>query len=76
MKTVTGIVLGVLLIFGITQNILSDYHYDKQIESYWKLADKASTIKQKSIYIDKFVIALETSGTRRFKQCYYSYNTG
>lgn len=60
--TIIGILLVVSLIFGITQMILSSYNYDNQIESYWKLSDKASTIKQKAVYVDKFIMALEQSG--------------
>jgi hypothetical protein len=36
----------------------AEYHYSKNVGSYWSLAEKASTIKQKSEYMDKFVDAL------------------
>jgi len=36
--------------------------YDREIESHWVLADRASTLPQKSFYIDKFVSALESQG--------------
>lgn len=36
--------------------------YDREIGSYWALADRASTLPQKSVYIDKFVNALENRG--------------
>jgi len=38
------------------------YRFENEISSYWDLADKASTIKQKSIYVDKFVFSLENYG--------------
>jgi hypothetical protein len=64
MKTF-GIILTVLfsvvLILDITNGILGSYQYEKNIQSYWNLADKASTIPQKSEYINKFVVALEES---------------
>jgi hypothetical protein len=41
---------------------MSNYKYEKTISSYWNLADKASTIDQKIIYMDKFVKALESAG--------------
>lgn len=45
----------------ISLMIISDYQYETKIQSYWELADKASTIEKKSEYIDKFVKALEDS---------------
>jgi hypothetical protein len=46
----------------IGKGIYGHYEYNKTYSSYWSLAEKASTIPQKSIYIDKFVSALENSG--------------
>src|SRR2546423_12492620 len=39
--------------------VLADYEYSEQIESFWELSVKASTIEQKSVYLDKYVAALE-----------------
>jgi predicted negative regulator of RcsB-dependent stress response len=64
MKT-TGIILivicSMLLLMDIGFGIYSDYQYTKTIKSYWNLADKASSIEQKVVGIDKFIQALEKS---------------
>jgi hypothetical protein len=63
---ITGIVLLVvaLIVLGldIYNGIYGSYQYENQFESYWSLADKASTIPQKSQYIDRFISALEAGG--------------
>ena len=41
--------------------IFADYDYSNHIHSYWDLSVKASTIQQKSIYLDKYVSALESA---------------
>lgn len=62
-------ILGTLLFFGlIAADIIRDYNYDKNFMSYWNLAEKASTIDQKSRYMDMFVNALEQS------HCFGEYN--
>jgi hypothetical protein len=61
MKAITGFILAIILFIGIYGMIMSNYKYDRDIQSNWKLADKASTMKQKAIYIDKYVSALESS---------------
>jgi hypothetical protein len=54
------IVIAVAILgIGIGVSIYAGYQYNNQIGSYWSLADKASTINQKSEYIDKFVEALK-----------------
>ena len=40
--------------------VVSDYQYNKQIASYWHIADKCSTLSKKSEYLDKFVDALDS----------------
>lgn len=40
----------------------ANYEYETQYANNWTLADRASTISQKSEYIDKFVDSLEKSG--------------
>lgn len=42
--------------------ILTDYRYENSIGSYWELSDKASTLQQKSTYLDQYVAALEGAG--------------
>lgn len=57
------ILLAVALgIFGIFSLINANWHYQNDYQNYWDLADKASTISQKSDYMDKFVNALQESG--------------
>jgi hypothetical protein len=47
--------------FQIKGCIKSNYEYEKEIGSYWSLADKSSTISEKSRYIQQFIIVLEKS---------------
>lgn len=54
-----GVIFTGVLIFNF---VWANYQYSSTIESNWNLADKASTISQKSDYIDKFVLALQNSG--------------
>lgn len=60
-----GIVLlsvSIIMVIGDSINgIFGSYNYEKKYESYWNLADKASTIEQKSLYINKFVEVIENS---------------
>lgn len=51
-----------LIILMMIVGVKSSYHWNNDFEGYWNLADKASTISQKSEYIDKFVVALDQSG--------------
>lgn len=39
-----------------------NYEYDNNIGSYWALGVKASTLQQKTVYLDKYVAALEGAG--------------
>lgn len=62
--------IGILLIFaGIlffisrsAYRMYANYQFANTVGYNWTLADRASTIAQKSEYIDKFVLALESSG--------------
>jgi len=49
-------------VIDISVGVYGWYKYDNTIQSYWSLADKASTIEQKSVYLDKYVTVLENSG--------------
>ena len=51
----------IAIILSITFGILCYYNYSRDIGSYWNLADKASTIPQKSKQIDIFVTRLQES---------------
>jgi hypothetical protein len=59
MKTTLVIIL--ILILPCSRGVFkyfANYNYENTIGSYWDLSDKASTIQQKSEYIDKFMYAL------------------
>jgi hypothetical protein len=58
----------VLLVFAICWMggcvgvaVYADYDYKNRIAAYWDLSVKASTIQQKSEYLDKFISALEST---------------
>ena len=59
----TGIILLVVgIVFAISRGIFRiyvHYEYKNEIGCNWDLSDRASTIAQKSEYLDKFVLALE-----------------
>lgn len=66
MKIITGILT---LLFGIIigswailSEVNAEYVWNNTYNSYWSLSDKASTIQQKSEYMDKFVDALKSAG--------------
>jgi len=50
-----------LLIFHVIQEIYTNYECDRDLLSYWNLSNKASTLKQKSLYLDEFVANLEAA---------------
>lgn len=39
--------------------VVSNYQYERDIQSHWELADKASTVIKKSEHMDNFVLALD-----------------
>jgi hypothetical protein len=51
---VAGLIIGL-----IASAVSATYQYDRDFESHWKLADRASTIVAKSKHMDDFVAALE-----------------
>lgn len=53
-----------IIIANIIVFVIGSYQYDKEIGSYWKLADKSSTVLEKAKQIDKFVGALEKVNLR------------
>lgn len=64
MKTAGVILLLVAIVLFVGQiamGIRCNYVYSKDVGSFWELADKTSTIKAKSEYIDKFVAAIESN---------------
>lgn len=54
-----GAIWVVIMIFFAT---IGNYHYERDYESYWNLAEKASTIQQKAVYINKFVTGFKNKG--------------
>jgi hypothetical protein len=53
------------VVFAMILGILefeSDYAYEKSVGSYWELSEKASTLQQKSTYLDQYVTSIETPG--------------
>lgn len=62
MKSVAvQLIIAAVIMAGIQfqQQISASYSFSRDIESSWSLADKASTIQQKSEYMNKFVKSLE-----------------
>src|SRR5688572_30345248 len=60
-KGVTLIILGILFALGRGgYKLIVHYEYQREIFNNWTLADRASTISQKSEYINKFVETLKT----------------
>lgn len=57
------VILGALTIITIitTYNI-GRYQYERDHLSFWNLAEKASTIQQKAMYMDKFVASFQGKG--------------
>lgn len=61
-KTIGIIVLIAGILFAISRgayHFYVSYQYENEIQSYWEMADRASTIAQKSEYVDKFITALD-----------------
>lgn len=57
----TCITLGLICtIFLGINGCYANYKWNRDIESWWELADKSSTIEAKSEYIQKFVEALDS----------------
>jgi len=50
-----------LMGFHAVQEIYTNYECNRDLLSYWKLSAKASTLKQKSLYLDEFVANLEAA---------------
>src|SRR3972149_391994 len=62
MKTLGIILLVGVPVFAISRGIFGvyvHYEYETKIGSNWDLSERASTISQKSEYLDKFVFELE-----------------
>lgn len=54
--------IGIILCLGrLGFRLYANYDWDSQVGSYWDLSERASTISQKSEYMDKYVGALEVA---------------
>lgn len=61
-STIIIIISSFLLASDIFVLVRGRYEYSKEYQSYWDLAEKASSIEKKIEGIDRFVTALEGSG--------------
>lgn len=63
MKTTLGVIMLIvsliMIVLMIVLGIRVHYQYQREVESYWHIAEKASTIEAKSQYIDSFYVALQ-----------------
>jgi hypothetical protein len=56
-------IVTVLWTVGLTRGCaVATNEYQNQIHNHWELADRSSTIKDKSVHLDKYVSALESAG--------------
>jgi hypothetical protein len=53
------LVVCAVIVVWIVEEVVSDYDYDNQIGSFWALGIKASTLQQKTTYLDQYVNALQ-----------------
>ena len=65
----TGIAGGMFcIVFGlflIISGVFATYKWNRDVESWWKLADKSSTLEAKNKYMQKFIEALEKQNLSR-----------
>ncbi len=56
--------IGTVIVFGmlVWNGIKVQYQWNNQYGSYWSLADKASSLEQKSAYVDQFVAGVQGAG--------------
>ena len=60
MKTFLNIlIVGIIAFLFAEAAYVNKFIYEKEVQSYWDLADKSSTIEEKSKYIDQFVAQFE-----------------
>ena len=58
----TMIISAAFMVLWGALEIAANFSYQRSIGSYWELSDRASTLPQKSAYLDQYVGALEQSG--------------
>ncbi len=70
-KIISSSILIIISIIGLTAQIggciYSTYSYNKRIKYAWNMADKSSTLIEKSTYINEYVNILE-SGKEKFRE--------
>lgn len=64
MKVLVSVLVILLYIGYVGGLVKADYEWSRDYGSNWELADKSSTLKAKSEYIDKFVTSLDTGEFR------------
>ena len=63
MKIIIYTLVGIgMIVWAIYCSVFARYEWNNKYLSNWELADRASTISQKSEYVDKFVVSLQNSG--------------
>lgn len=64
----TRVIFGIIFILWallFTKSCVEGYYeYELEIGTYWDLADRASTVENKTVQIDQFIQALENSGLK------------
>jgi hypothetical protein len=61
-SVLAGVAIVVWTAVLIVAGVRTSYQYEREIYSYWSLADKSSTITAKTHYVDQFVQVLEQQG--------------
>ncbi len=61
-KNTTFIICSLLLVAQIIGSVKTNYRYNNTVYNHWVLADRSSTIQEKSRHIDDFVKALDGCG--------------
>lgn len=54
--------LALWAVVGLGVAVYADFEYTRDVQSYWELADKASTLKQKAEYVTQFAQAVDSAG--------------
>lgn len=60
-RTIAILVMLVATIWVVSMDVYANYVYERDIHSFWALAEKSSTIPAKATYVDSFVRAYKAS---------------
>lgn len=64
MKTLGSFLIFIAVVFAVIwiwQGVFANYQWENSVLSNWSLSDKSSTLEAKSLYMDKFVQALQSA---------------